>query len=326
MIDPEMERIQRVVDAYGLRAYPYEIERELDPLREAQDEHLASWVDGWRDARKLGAFLSKRAQNRTPILVVIGGGSGTGRTSLANFLVHMWAKAHKTDLEKLALVPWTVKSFDGDEQMWKWALSIRQLLVSIGVDVSDVANDAFNELIKSKPEATGAALQRLLNTVVGDLRSEERALASIIEGVNHPSFLTVAGESLPYVDMLLVMTVDDTPANRENVLNGAEAAVDGDVARILRLTELSGADAKDVVQTRWNHCFGGPGESPFSDQGLIAAFDEPRRTLRRVLRLAGALLANKELELGESDRWHEEKLFTDEELKKKIPYLDAELR
>lgn len=323
MADPET--VERIVAAYELEAYPYDRDRDLNPLQDENDLALVSWVDGWQQARDAEGFLAERAKLGEPALVVIAGGSGTGRTSLANFVVHMWASQRAVDARKLVLAPWAAQNYDGEEQLWRWALSLEQRALKGGVQLADSTTTAFADLRKSKPDAMGAALQHLLGQVATDVAGAG-ALAGIVEKVGHPSFLSLAGECLQLVDVLLVMTVDHTPATEEEVLSKADGLIDPQMGRTLRLTELSGEDAKEVIQRRWEQCATAKNSSPFPDHGLVAAFEHPRRTLLRVLRLVEALLVNKEMELGKTDKWPEVRTFSAQELGQKIPYLDRELR
>src|SRR5438309_507375 len=88
MIDKEIEK---AITAYRLRANPF-VRKPLDPLRHSEDDDLVAPVDGWKRRDKLEVFLERRVADHASAIVVAAGGSGTGRSSLANIAMNDWLK------------------------------------------------------------------------------------------------------------------------------------------------------------------------------------------------------------------------------------------
>src|SRR4051794_25900575 len=100
-----------VVHAYSLRQHPFE-QRELNPLANPGDRELVCPVDGWQKVSEVEAFLADRARGRDGAVVVVFGGSGTGRTSLANYLTSVWSDNHELAPDSIILVRRKVRSFN----------------------------------------------------------------------------------------------------------------------------------------------------------------------------------------------------------------------
>jgi hypothetical protein len=320
----DAQLLEKVVSAYALRAFPYP-QRELNPVRDPEDLALVSWVDGWQTARdELGEFLAERAANRQPAIMLIVGGSGTGRSSLAHTLVRLWADQRLEMSKPPVVARRLVEVSDAESELYELVLDLDARRDDAELPVSDPTAAAVQALMQQKPQAMGQALNRLLKKMSTEVRSEGSALIAILEGIDSKEFLSLAAQAFTGVDACLVMTVDDTPGNNQEVLSQAERLIDEQMSRRVRLTELTGADVRDLVQQKWQECTTGP-ESPFPDSGLQEAFDSPRRSLRDVLALLELLLVGKIDINQDQDRWPDcDRLgFSDSELKQRVAYLDG---
>ncbi|HKO20193.1 MAG TPA: hypothetical protein VJU82_15050, partial [Acidobacteriaceae bacterium] len=294
-----------------------------------------SHVDGWKAVDRVGAFLAERAAARKQALVVIAGGSGTGRTSLANVLIHKWADGRPAaqgvafDRTQLIVACGRMSDYADADQLWQWVLGLWPQILTAGFAPGEQTERAFDTLRDSKPEALARALQNTLIKLVNDLSSRNWALAGILEDIKKQELLRLASTSFEYVDSLLVMTVEDTAGNFDAVLNRVETALDPDASRLVRLSELDGSEARDVVVSRWLRSAEDPSSPlPFDESSVQAGFDGRRRPIARVLKLMETLLAMKvSYGNGKPERWPAagHLAFTEEEVAHKIAYLDSEL-
>jgi hypothetical protein len=282
--------MEEAIQAYRLRGNPFAGE-PLNPLHEVGDGHLVAPVDGWKRQGELEAFLTARVANGGPAVVIAAGSSGTGRSSLANVAINHWLKQRGTDANKLIVVPWEVDNFDPTDQMWRWGLKIRSVLLQTNSKLSDATERELAVLRQAKPAALGASLGDVLQLIVRDLAQEGVALVSVIEGVNDKSFFTVARDSLEFVNMLVVMTVNRTRATEETVLSETSILVDPGLGHFVQLRELSGPDVCALVKWRWQRF--SDDDLPFDVDGISSTFDEPPRSLSRVLSLVERLLVLK---------------------------------
>ena len=267
----QLSLIEDTVAAYRLRAFPYVL-RELDPSRDAEDLGLLCRVAGWEAAEAIGDFLASRVATRQQALVVVVGGSGTGRTSLANYAISKWADARASahsgnfDPEKLIVAHGRMNDYSDAKQMWQWVLDLWPQVLAAGFEPSDVTERAFDALRAAEPAAMASALQNTLLKLTNDLYSKRWALAGVLEDVKKQELLTLARDSFKYVDSLLVTTVEDTAGNFDAVLANVEQALPIESSRFCKLGEVDGAEARQVVITRWHKYSDQP--PPFSEQAV----------------------------------------------------------
>lgn len=286
----------KAMTAYGLRDFPY-LRRELNPVRDGHDLDLWCPVDGWRLAESLGDFVASRGAAKKPALVVIAGGSGTGRTSLANYVIHRWATARQEapdftfDPEKLIVERSRMTHYDAAKHLWTWALEVHLAVQNAGYESTESIERAFTALAEKQPEAIEASLGLALGKLTGALSAGGWSLASVIEDVREQALLTLAEKSLHFVDSLLVTTVEATAGNFDAVLADVESALDQEISRLVTLGELNGSEARQVVFKRWQICT--ENDPPFKEQDVENAFVNRPRPIARILKLMELLLVVK---------------------------------
>jgi hypothetical protein len=315
--------IEHVVETYGLNDFPFTV-RELNPLANVADLKEICWIDGWRDAQSLDEFLAARAQAKGPALVVVAGGSGTGRGSLANWVLHTWARHQGISPAELIVGRRRATNLHADEQLWNWSLNLEPELRGANVQLSGATESTFTAIMGNRPAALAASVRRLLALLTGDLAKTGHALAGVVERIEAPDFLSLGAECISGVNTLLVLTVVATHTTEAEVLNNERRLLDPDVARLVRLRELSGKEATTVVQERWKrYASGAANPIPFTDRALEEAFDQPRRSVRDVFHLMRGLLVSKAA--GATERWPEAQnlAFSEQELQHRIPYVDG---
>ena len=160
--------IDHVVQTYGLNDFPFTV-RDLNPLENDADLSEICWIDGWRDAQTLDAFLAARSQAKQPALVVVAGGSGTGRTSLVNWLLHTWARHQGVQPAQLVVGRRRATDLHADDQLWKWSLDLDPALRRVNVQLSGATEAMFTTLMGSRPAALAASIRKLLALLAGDL-------------------------------------------------------------------------------------------------------------------------------------------------------------
>jgi hypothetical protein len=280
----------KAISAYGLRGNPFS-PAPLDPAIRPEDADLVAPVDGWKKRDELNEFLAKRAAKGAPAVVIAAGGSGTGRSSLANVAVAEWAKLRDPSVKQLVVVRTTASSFDAADVLYNWVLKIRNAALHQKIPLSDGVEKKFTELAQNKPAGLETALALLLQSVVIDLEKVHAALVGVIETVNDKSFFSVALESFEYVDLLMVMTVTRSHGTEETVMSGTNILVEPGVGHVVQLGELTGSDVCELVDWRWKRF--SDDIHPFDMKGIKDTFDAPRRSVAGALRLAEDLLTVK---------------------------------
>jgi hypothetical protein len=296
--------VERATTVFSLTSFPFPTD-ELNPLEDPGDMNRVSWVDGWVSAQNLESTVAERARQGKPCLIVISGGSGTGRSSLVNYFVHLWGANRSGESTRPLVVSFRAWTNNGGAGLMEWADPIEALVEEAGIPLSDVTRDAFAALRAETPAQIAGALRNLLRRVVGDLKapSAKTTLVGVVEEIKDKSYLEEAVKLLPTVDALLIMTVDATKGTGQTVLDNADALLQP-VGELVRLTPLSGEESKTVVQERWQRSAGDL-ESPWSEGGLVRAFEAHQRPLRDVISLMAGLLAYEGMHADETERWPE---------------------
>lgn len=292
-LTPEMnldERQSKVVERYELRAFPF-TEGELDPLRNAEDAKLVSFnVDGWKHvASELGPIVERHARNRAPLLIVVDGASGTGRSSVVNYLAHLWV-ANRPEAAQPVVVRYTARTNNGEEALMRWAILIDRHVRAGGMRLTDATLARFDELPRQPPLLVPSKLGSILDSVVRELRNQSEAtLIGVIEDVKDSTYLQVATAMLPGIDALVIMTVDTTRGNDQTVLRDAHTDIRDIDGKVISLRALTPHEGLVVVKERWA-CAAGATAPPWTEAGLLQAFGPEDRPLRDVIRLVGQVL------------------------------------
>jgi hypothetical protein len=318
--------IEATVRAYALRAFPYSI-HELDPVRDDGDLELVCFVAGWEQVHEVGEFLAERAAKREPALVLVAGGSGTGRTSLANYLIRKWADGRVNfDRSKLIVASGLMSDFAAQMQLWEWVLGLWPQVLKAGFAPDEPTAKTFDDLRANQPQAMASALQSALMKLTTALHTKGWALAGILEEVKKQEILALARDAFRFVDALLVATVDNTSGNFDAVLSNVQEVLGDQDARTVILDNLQGTDVKHVVNSRWHRW--SDHDPPFDDNVLDAGFAGRARPLKRVLLLMQDLLVYKQIEFAKDEQWPAARYlaFSKEEMHKKISYWEACLR
>jgi hypothetical protein len=282
--------LDQLLAAYGLRAYPFGL-NELNPIERADDYRLIAPVGGWSELDEVSTFLEPRRNDGT--VIVVAGGSGTGRTSMCNFIIDKWREILGSRQNRPVIVQHSVQNSDAAEQVWSWSHRVRRAVTAAGFRLENPATQELQQLRTKKPDAVGASVGEALELVREQLAEQNALIVGVLEGVKNEEFLSICREVAEFSGILLLLTVDETPSTNESVLERAHTL--GGQGKLLKLEALSGHEAAEVVVRRWSFYSESESESrcPFSEQGLVAAFAHPPRPLKRVLKLVDAILQNR---------------------------------
>ena len=280
-----MSNLEPLLNAFALRAYPF-AQDELDPIQRCDDHKLMATVDGWNALAQVPDFLRGRAPDGA--VMVVSGGSGTGRTSMCNVLIDRWRSIAQSDDATVVVVKYPAESSDANEEVWRWSHRIRRAVTAAGCTIESPATEALQTLRMKRPDGV-AAVADALDLVRSQLAEQNAVIVGLIESISTQEFLSAGAEVAELSGTLILLTVDETISTAESVVKQAHTL--GKRGKLLRLGTLSGHEAADVVVRRWNHY--SETECPFSEEGLAAAFGQPQRSLKRILTMVDVILQNR---------------------------------
>jgi hypothetical protein len=291
--------------AYGLTANPF-ARRTLDPLRNSEDRRCVSMVDGWKDLSAAKDLIKRRVAADQAVFFVIAGQSSTGRSSVANYLVHLWAEARGIDDQMVVVHRRDPGSTGGvytwQTQIMEWAQTLLLRVDARSLGLERETKDELRSLSDSSgPIQFGEALQH----VDQDLRSPKgndpvRHLAAIFERGKSSDLMRWVKECFQVTRALIIVTVDDQE-DTKILLAHVKQFLSPDEGLKIDCGPILGLDVATLIRDRWDAACKGV-ESPFDLAAIAEVFDQPRN-ITRVMSLLERMLHMRQLLYSGQDSW-----------------------
>jgi len=253
---------------YGLNDNPFEWR---DPLE--NPDHLLT-VEGFGE--KKSTIDSAFKQVTRTHFVLIHGISGTGRTSVSNYVGSVFAG----NLDPLKVVHMVADSFHTDtfhKWMEKFAFQAKyQGFKEIPVYFKEVGDLAA---------ATTMKYVDFLFSAILELNAKNRPLIAIFENVKNPQLFEMVrevfdpdvGQSLPAFPLVIFTSSDDAVSNSFGNLNPKPAGPDP-----IKLRALNGNDVLTLVTKKWERASKSPPQ-PFDSQAIVKFFEIQQYPLKRAI-------------------------------------------
>jgi hypothetical protein len=291
--------------SYGLTVNPFSMDT-LNPLISPADKDCVSFVDGWKGLSRAEELIRQRVAADKAVFFVVAGTSSTGRTSLAYYLVHLWALQRKIDCHDVVAERNDPGpdggSFSPEVQLLEWAqnLLLREDADTLGL--TPPTKTKLADLTESdKIVKFGLAVQ----DVDKDLRRTAadhtvRHLAAILERGKGDDLVRKVRDCFKATKAIVIVTVDVSAAT-ENLLVNAHKAIPADEGLCIKLGPIMGDDVATVVQDRWDAVRKGI-DSPFDPTEVGRVFNTPR-TIARTVRLLERMLHMRQRFYGGTALW-----------------------
>ncbi|WP_306212898.1 P-loop NTPase family protein [Actinoplanes sp. RD1] len=278
---------------YGLDRNPFAPQIPLDLLGSPSDEGLLAWIDGWKSLEGVHTYITERAAAKEPALVLVSGESHTGRTSVANYLTHFWAKTREWEADRTVVATDVIgHNYDAAATMSRWAGRLVPLITrAAGTNPLTGGTVDLLRALRQSGGKTGADFREALEATVVDLTDKKRSLAGILEGITSREPIDMVLESCFMVDTIFVMVVDRTRAAAE-MLSGIDPVLRLNRAVRVDLDKIDHRDVCELVRKRWDR-FHPRLESPFAAEDLARAFQDTPRTVTHVLKLVADMVDAK---------------------------------
>jgi hypothetical protein len=289
--------------AYGMAINPFKM-RTLDPLCSKTDRDSVSLVDGWKDLAEVEDLITRRVVADKPVFFFICGASSTGRSSVANYLVHLWSKARGVSSEAI-LVHRRDPGPDGgvytsETQIREWAQKL--LLRDDPLSLTLTTQQRLEELTDSD---TIFKFAQSLRSVDQDLRqpgngNDPRYLAAIMERGKGDDLVQKVKDCFEPTRAIVIVTVDRS-RDTANLLSNVSQVLSPDEGLRIDIGPIYGDDVVTLIQDRWAAVCQNV-ENPFDLTATAGVFDTPRPIARVVGLLEGMLTARQVLH-DEPDPW-----------------------
>jgi hypothetical protein len=287
--------------AYGLTMSPFEV-RALDPLQNPADLASVSQVDGWRHLTDAENLIGQRVAADKPVYFIVAGASSTGRSSVANYLVHLWARAWGVSSD--AVVVHTRDPgpgggvYDAGTQIMEWAqdllFSDKQLDLTLSTQqlLTDLEATSKNLLFAQSLRAVDEELRR---PEAGSGKGS-RYLAAILEHGKGDDLMLKVRECFKGTRAIVIVTVDRSHDNA-NLLSQVDQGVLSGAGLRINVGPISGEDVKTLIEHRWSAVC--PGVlNPFDLTAAAGVFNSARPIARVVDLLERMLWIRQHLHRG----------------------------
>lgn len=287
------------IHSYGLGADPF-ANVALKPTQNPDDANRLARVDGCRGIDESVARLT--AKDSAFALII--GGSGTGRSSVANFLGYAWHSSVARHREKLLLVDdlnLKSKGYDSKavvKDAFGW---LRYAILGAGHKISPTLQELFDNVQNGAFDPESPQYAWLSKTVEDEL-AEKFKVAFLIEGLRDGKTLAGLVEAFSRMSALLVFVADDVEPAAGEVRQAFNSLVDRHVGDQLGLGPLRGADVAELVGQRWAAAQSNS-DVPFDMAAIERIFDANPRSLARALNILGDMLNIRRINVASDAVW-----------------------
>ncbi|WP_203934319.1 hypothetical protein [Virgisporangium ochraceum] len=310
---------------YNLVRNPFQ-NRTLDFARPDDEKLFVREVDGCHGITALEPAMRERARAEQPMCVVVMGGSGTGRTTVAHYLVKLWRGL----VTRRNLVVRCEPMPDSDVEVFltELVLYLRNEIESSGIHLADSTSKLIDSLESLPGKGTiGPKLERVLRNVDTDLKAKDWGFACVIERAPTGRLLEELKRAFAKTAGLVVVTVDDVNPTASEVRAAAKQHLaDSGFGGLLELNVLPGADVRVLIDRRWTTV--SPLRNPFDLDGLEEVFSTMQRPIARVLFLLSQMLVYRHGEVAPGAVWPDDDAlaFTRDAIRNNLPMADVTWR
>jgi hypothetical protein len=300
---------------YGLPyGNPYVI-RPLDPLARESDEELLHELSGFVQVSELEATIRAAVDEGRPAFFLITGKGHSGRTSLANYVMHLYRRISGERMEGYRLATVCVErdemTHDAYRQLRSTLLALRNRMNNLNIGIDPDLRGQFTELGKraTAEPLDDYELQAIAADAAAAFKTHDAGFGVRYEGVATKSLLTKAIRVFERTDTVVVFIVDSYKHASAVQLTGTdleEFARRGHVVELCALTPLQMAQ---LAHHRWN----GHPPSPFHFEGVRNVFAAHSYTIGQAMRRLHTLLEFRLSEYKGEQPWPTDGLTMDEE-------------
>jgi len=267
---------------YGLAdGNPY-VHRELNPLATPADDGRLLGLNGFVERNDALSYLQGRKDSRRPAFVLVGGRNLTGRTSVANWILHSYFEAREAQGRFLAVyVP--VK----DQATFSW---LRKAIARLWSDLPDtpgltLTQDILDRLEKCLTYTAADPFEELFQAALRalsiELTSRKYTIGVVFEGIRDAEFIASAKTVFERSEAVVVFTYDDYEHAQTTDAKGFRAVQFDDMLH-LYLEPLKSRQVSLLAKSRWTDA--SALAFPFEDLALEKIYEDNRTPIKKVLK------------------------------------------
>jgi hypothetical protein len=283
---------------YGLAGGNPYVHKPLNPLTTPADGGRLLGLDGFVSHEDVLDYLRERIDAEQPAFVLVGGRNHTGRTSMANWVLHSYFELRDVKQQYLPIcVPVS------DQSAFTWLLKAiarlwAKLKQTTDLGIPPETLKGIEDCLSVKSDLPYEELfQAALGALSAELTSRGYAAGVAFEGIPNAGFVASAKNVFESSAMAVVFTYDDYDHPQTTDVRGFRSAQFDDVLDVY-LKPLASRQVCLLAKGRWAD--GSELAFPFEDRGLEELYQDTRTPIRKVLKRLEDFLDYK-LEVDGSD-------------------------
>ena len=298
---------------YQLESNPYR-SGPLNPLKDPPGSRKPIESEPFLDNDAIDRILRQSTSSRRSALFVVVGRRGSGRTTVANHILHRYVSERKINCKRFCVpdIPGRTESLAHD--MRSWAILLRAWLRK-NAKVDDFVLNDLKE--KIDPGTLLVEYQTRISAVADSLDREEHptGFGALFEDVRTVERIADLREIFAESRTLVVCTAPlsliegNRPRGRRWIL---PSTADDDTQDVIELQDIYKEYVYLVATERWNAPTPPP---PFAKQGIQDAFSR-NRPIGTVLAMLAQMLDHKHSTSDEGAVWPDQRLkLSEDEIK-----------
>lgn len=266
---------------YGLaNGNPY-AQKPLNPMETPTDCDRLLELDGFIGHEEVMTYLQVKTDSGWPAFVLVGGRNHTGRTSMANWILHNYFELRDVKdrylhvcvpVKDQAAFGWLRKAI---AQLWA---KLKQSDLRLNQGLLDGIKDCLSFTDDMPYEEL---FQAAIGALSVELTSRQYAIGVVFEGIPDAEFIASAKTVFESSEAVVVYTYDDYEHPQTTGARGFRAVQFDDVLDVY-LEPLASRQVSLLAAARWKDA--SDLEFPFEDGGLEDLYKDNRTPIGKVLK------------------------------------------
>lgn len=320
---------------YGLEQNPY-ISKELDPLTCPADEKRLLDVDGFSTHKAdVDDILKEAVQKRVPAFFLLAGNSGTGRSSVANWILARYCYHRRIPQSRLFIPRRKTLDYDYYHTLLNWFCFLKNIIEACeDIDLGKKLNESLATLASTaKIETmvpTFAGLAHRISTSLDAQKGpgntgQPAAFAICLEQVKDYQLIRAVIDVFEEIPTVAVFTTYDLENAGKEVTELFRQAKKGPIRKIIKLGPVTAPEVGVVVGKRWSEASKYSNQPPFDISAVGQVLGQ--LPLGRVLVLMSGLIDLKLAAYSDDSAWPDDQrlLLTSEQIHEFVNILDRNL-
>ncbi|MEU5529331.1 hypothetical protein ABZ744_20580 [Micromonospora chersina] len=263
--------------------------RELDPLRRPDDFDQLLDLDGFVRVEAIAKHLQAAIEQERPAFLVVSGRNHTGRTSVANCILHLYREMRGLGE---CFLPGRITVTNNNDAEW-----LGRALVQLqnegdfrDIDFSKRTREALGRLEDFGASAYEQRFQKIAFLIARDLAQlpEPHGFGVLFEGVPTATLIATARTVFERAAGIIVFTHDDYEHARTSMTEQVDAVAVDDAIHLVHLRPLVSEQINELATQRWSAA--SQLDCPYDPEGIEEVFRNSPVPIKVVLHRLATLL------------------------------------